>query len=318
MREQYDDLKEQLAATSQNAKAQEAQIVELLGKLAASNTTNTTSSSSPGHSLNRSRSSERHSAVVEDSQDKAARRRRSILKPGRVIEDSQEQNGQIHQGPSRALSSDELSRGDPISYMSKDVRDLAMASSSPLTDIRRTSSPFIDGAAMYPQSPSMSQGNNAAGLGPRRSGGSPYHVSANHHEGPVSGNSWAYNTMVTSTKTHSVTASIGGISPFPANGGQSRASTHKSSQSSTIKKSDSQTELESHQNLKALGSKRPHPGVAGSDDHRKRRRMSSEAEKHGLGPTQTSPVKSTSSSRRKTTLRQSQRGKQHCKYLPKH
>ncbi|KAL8745777.1 MAG: hypothetical protein Q9184_007831, partial [Pyrenodesmia sp. 2 TL-2023] len=307
MREQCDDLKEQLAATSQNTMAQKAHIVELLGKLAASNTADTTSSSSPQHSLSRSRSSERHSAVVEDSQDKVPRQRRSLPKPGRVIEDSQEQNGQIHHGPNRALSSDELSRGDPMSYMLKDVRDSVMASSSPLTDVRRTSSPFIDGAAMYPQSPSMSQGNNAAGLGPRRSGGSPYHGASNDQEGPVSGNSWAYNTMVTSTKTHSVTASIGGISPFAANGGQHRASAHKSSQSSTIKKSDSQTELESHQNRKALSSKRPHPGVAGSDDHRKRRRMSSEAEKLGLGPTQTSPIKSASSSRRKTTLRQSQR-----------
>ncbi|KAL8922354.1 MAG: hypothetical protein Q9208_005207 [Pyrenodesmia sp. 3 TL-2023] len=318
MHEQCDDLKEQLAATSQSAKAQEAEIVELLGKLAASNTANTTSISSPGHSLNRSRSSERHSAVVEDSQEKVPRQRRSILKPGRVIEDSQEQNGQIQQGSSRALSSDELSRGEPISHMSRGARDLGMASSSPLTDIRRTLSPFLDGAAMYPQSPSMSQGNNVAGLGPRGSGGSPYRGAANHHEGPVSGNSWAYNTTVTSTKTHSMTASIGGISPFPANGGQPRASAHKSSQSSTIKKSDSQKELESHQNLKGLGSKRPHPGVAGSDDQRKRRRMSSEADKHGLGPTQTSPIKSVSSSRRKSTLRQSQQGKQRCKYLPKH
>lgn len=312
----YDDLKLQLAAASSKSNAQEAQIRDLLNKLAARKTGSTTSGSSPAHpSLHRSRSTERHSAVVEDSQDKVPRQRRGILKRGHVVEDSQEHAGQIHQGSSRALSSDELSRGDPPSYMSKDVRGLVLASSSPLTDVRRTASPVIDGASMYPQSPLMGQGNNALGLGSRRSDVTPYHDVSSHHEGPVPGNPWAYNTTVTSTRTHSVTASIGGMSPFSANGAQPHTAANRSSQSSAIKQSDSQTELQSHQNLKVLGSKRPHPGVTGSDGRHKRRRESSEAEKLGLGPTQTSPIKSASGSRRKSTLRHSQRGK-HCKYLP--
>ncbi|KAL8905342.1 MAG: hypothetical protein Q9207_002690 [Kuettlingeria erythrocarpa] len=306
---EYDDLKEQLAVASSKSNAQEAQIQDLLNKLAAIKTGSTTSGSSPAHSLNRSRSTERHLAVVEDSQDRVLRQRRGILKRGHVIDDSQEHTGQTHQGSSRALSSDELSRADSRSYVPKDVRDKAIASSSPLTDIRRTASPVIDGASMYPQSPLMGQGNNALGLSCRRSDVTPYHDASSHQESPVPGNSWAYNTTVTSTKTHSVTASITGMSPFSANGAPPRTAAHKSSQSSAIKQSDSQTELHSRQNLKALGSKRPHPGVTGSDDRRKRRRMSSEAEKHGLGPTQISPIKAGSSLRRKTTLRHSQQGK---------
>lgn len=255
--------------------------------------------------------------VVEDSQGINPKQRRSILKP--VVEDSQEQAARTRQGTNRPLSSDELNRGDPLSYMPKEVRDLVLASSSPLSDVRRTSSPVLDGGAMFPPSPGVDQGKNPSSAGSRRLGDVSSHGPASSRESSVPGTSWAFNASTTNTMTQSVTASLYGRSPSRSGhfttgrASQPRAVAQPLSRSSGIKTSESQSDHQPSQRFKNGRTKRVHMATQLEDpsmeDRHKRRRLSSEIEKLGLGPTQSSPATTKATSQRKSTLRRTQPGK---------
>ncbi|KAL8723279.1 MAG: hypothetical protein Q9225_000401 [Loekoesia sp. 1 TL-2023] len=328
-----------LATANARLKAQDARICELMQKFSNANNPNPASTSSPLRPIESNRSCKKASVVVDDSQDRGPKQRPGILKLRTVIEDSQNRDPQERPGllKSRPIvedsqgkgddthrqrhrlpsSSDELSREDPLSYMPKEIQDLVAGSSSPLTDVQPASSPVIDGGVMFPPSPMAGQRSNPPVKEAPRLGSFTPPGSANHRESPNQGNIWAYNTSMISTKSHSVTASLLGRSPSRSShfatdeASQSRSVGHLSPHSFGIKQSESQLSHQSHQNLKRGGLKRAKPAASirakDPGSHHKRLRLSSETEKLGLGPTQNSPVKSAGSSRRKSSLRHSQR-----------
>ncbi|KAL8968838.1 MAG: hypothetical protein Q9197_004662 [Variospora fuerteventurae] len=214
IRESFEQTKGLLAAADSRSRTQEAQMNELTLKLAAANKVNATAASSPVRSSGRCQSSERQPVVVEDSQDRAPKPRRGILKSKAVIEDSQDKGAQIPQ-QGRQLSSDELSRGESLPRMPKEVRDLLLRSSSPLTDIQRTSSPVMDGGAMFPPSPGDGQGNKGSGLSARKRGDALSHGNTMHRESSVGGDLWSYETSTTSTRVRAVSASLHGLAIEP-------------------------------------------------------------------------------------------------------
>lgn len=291
---------------------------ELTLKLAAANKVNATAASSPVRSSGRCQSSERQPVVVEDSQDRAAKPRRGILKSKAVVEDSQDKGAQIPQ-QGRQLSSDELSRGESLPRMPKEVRDLLLRSSSPLTDIQRMSSPVMDGGAMFPPSPGDGQGNKGSGLSARKRGDALSHGNTMHRESSVGGDLWSYETSTTSTRVRAVSASLHGMSASASSHFPPRRviepskATHPLSQSSGTVTQDSQSNRQSHHTREDHGMKRLHPGskpgATSSEGQSKRRRLSTEKEKVSG---RTSPAKSTSS--RRGTLRRP-KGKC-CNYRP--
>ncbi|KAL9018111.1 MAG: hypothetical protein Q9185_004577 [Variospora sp. 1 TL-2023] len=309
IRESFEQTKGLLAAADSRSRTQEAQMNELTLKLATANKVNATAASSPVRSSGRCQSSERQPVVVEDSQDRAPKPRRGILKSKAIIEDSQDKGAQIPQ-QGRQLSSDELSRGESLPRMPKEVRDLLLRSSSPLTDIQRTSSPVMDGGAMFPPSPGDGQGNKGSGLSARKRGDALSHGNTMHRESSVGGDLWSYETSTTSTRVRAVSASLHGMSASASSHFPPRRviepskATHSLSQSSGTVTQDSQSNRQSHHTREDHGMKRSHPGskpgAASSEGQSKRRRLSTEKEKF---PGQTSPVKSTSS--RRGTLRRS-------------
>ncbi|KAL9008497.1 MAG: hypothetical protein Q9173_006381 [Seirophora scorigena] len=311
MRESFEQTKGLLAAADSRSRTQEAQIQELSNRLAAVRKSSATAASSPVLSSNRAQSAERQSVVVEDSQDRAPKPRKGILKSKAVVEDSQE-TAQTHQHPYRQLSPGELSRGESLPRMSKEVREMLQASSSPLTDIQRTSSPVMDGGAMFPPSPGDSQGKIAHGLSARKRGEVSSHGKTTHRESSTGCDLWSYETSTTSTRVRSMSASLHGISGStsshftPRRNVESGKSTHPKSQTAGFVLADSQPNRQSQPSQEDHGMKRLHPGsksgAASLESQSKRRRLSTDKEKV---PGQTSPAKSTTL--RRSTLRRSQK-----------
>ena len=246
-------------------------------------------------------------SVPRSSHKKDPKSRHVALKPRPIVKDSQQEGVDAQSQQLRPLSSDELSRNDPLSFMPKEIQDLVGRSSSPLTDAPSPSSPVIDGGVMFPPSPVV----------PPRADATPSHSSTDRRTTSTQGKSWAYNSSVTSTKSHSVTTSLFGRSPSRSShlaGG--RASQLISSRYSMppnlgIKKPKEQMAHVSSKTAKGGGLKRLASAASVTADdseiHGKKRRLSSEVEKHGLGPKQVSPVKKAGSRQRKSTRQHSQR-----------
>lgn len=312
MQESFEQTKGLLAAADSRSRTQEAQIQELSNRLAAVRNSSATAASSPVRLGNRGQSSERQSVVVEDSQDRAPKPRKGILKSKAVVEDSQE-IAQTDQRSRRQLPSDELSRGESLPHMSKEVREMVQASSSPLTDIQRTSSPVMDGGAMFPPSPGDGRGKTAPGLSARKRGEVSSHGKTTHRESSTGGDLWSYETSTTSTRVRSMSASLHGISAStsshfpPRRNFESGKATHPKSHMTGFVLPDSQPSRQSQPPQEDRGMKRSHPGskcgAASLAGQSKRRRLSTDKEKV---PGQTSPAKSTTS--RRSTLRRSQKG----------
>lgn len=312
MQESFEQTKGLLAAADSKSRTQEAQIQELSNRLAAVRNSSATAANSPVRLGSRGQSSERQSVVVEDSQDRAPKPRKGILKSKAVVEDSQE-IAQTGQQSCRQLPSDELSRGESLPHMSKEVREMVQASSSPLTDIQRTSSPVMDGGAMFPPSPGDGRGKTAPGLSARKRGEVSSHGKTTHRESSTGGDLWSYETSTTSTRVRSMSASLHGISAStsshfpPRRNFESGKATHPKSHMTGFVLPDSQPSRQSQPPQEDRGMKRSHPGskcgAASLAGQSKRRRLSTDKEKV---PGQTSPAKSTTS--RRSTLRRSQKG----------
>lgn len=321
LRDKYEELQKTVSAINAKLEAAETRTDQRTSKSSAADERKVASNSGSAHLSGRVQPSKKDSAAVEDSQDKPPKQRPGILKPKPVVEDSQEKGGQSR---SRPASSDELSRASPLSYMPKDTQDVvALSSSSPLTDVALSLSPVgpvVDGGAMFPRSPSMSQGTLASAVAPGQSSGLPSYGASNPSESSGRINYWAYSKSRTSTETHSIVASKGQSPSINSNStarGTSRP--RPVAQHPSTKFPAEIPDSQGPPNMSARGSKRAHPaprlGASSSERKPKRPRLGSETTKLGLGPTQASPERPQGSSRRKSSLRPSQRGK-HCLQTP--
>ncbi|KAL8913136.1 MAG: hypothetical protein Q9172_007353 [Xanthocarpia lactea] len=243
-----------------------------------------------------------------------------------VVEDSQNTSGVIEESQNHGLdllreqqgrpSSKALGFSNPIAFMPKAIQDLVAAPSSPLTDCQPTSIPVIDGREMFPPSPSLNAGNRGRIIEDSQATTISSQELGSSHETPSQRSVWALSTSTTKTKLQSVERIISKTGqsttnrkPHPHAGGQA------DSLSSAAKRA-TQPSQPPPGILKSGGAK----GLASSQaqsnhfqGNNKRRKlsgeMSAERELPNLGPTKASPVKPAGTSRRKSTLRRSQRSK---------
>ena len=233
-----------------------------------------------------------------------------------VIEESQNHGLDLLREQHRRPSSKALGFSNPIAFMPKAIQDLVAAPSSPLTDCQPTSAPVTDGREMFPPSPSLNAGDRGRIIGDSQATDISSQELGSSHETPSQRSVWALSTSTTKTKLQSVERiisntgqSITNRRPHPHAGGQ--ANSPRSPPKRAAQPSQAPPGI-----LKSGGAK----GLASSQaqsnhfqGNSKRRKLlgeiSAERELPNLGPTKASPVNPAGTSRRKSTLRRSQRSK---------
>ncbi|KAL9600265.1 MAG: hypothetical protein Q9219_003310 [cf. Caloplaca sp. 3 TL-2023] len=304
---------ESLANTQTKLEAQEVRIRELTQTVSDKSNPQPAKTSGSAQPLRNNECNKRKSVINEDSRPGG---------PKELLLESRDNLDDTHERQREPLSSsDDLSREDPLSYMPKEIQDMVARSSSPLTDTQSVSSPVVDGSVKLPRGLRIGQQSRTLVKEPSKTSIFKPLDTNDRYKTPTQGNVLAYNkSTITSTKSRLVASSIIDRSPsrsshFPGSREpQARSLGKASPQPPNTRTADSQLASQLGHVSIADGLKRVRPAAtADTKDPQshtsKRRRLSSETEKHKLGPTQASPVKPAGISRRKTTLRRSQRGK---------
>ncbi|KAL8903652.1 MAG: hypothetical protein Q9171_007325 [Xanthocarpia ochracea] len=263
----------------------------------------------------------------------AQKQRPENLKKAVVVEDSQKTSGIIEESQNHGLdllreqeglpSSKALGFSNPIAFMPKAIQDLVAAPSSPPTDCQPTSTPVTDGREMFPPSPSLNAGNRGRVVEDSQATGISSQELGSSYETPSQRSVWALSRSTTKTKLQSVERIISKTGqlttnrkPHPHTGGEANSPR-------SVPKRAAQPSQPPPSILKSGGAK----GLASSQAQsthfqgsNKRRKLSgeiaAERELSNLGPTKASPVNPAGTSRRKSTLRRSQRtDKYHDRFL---
>ncbi|KAL8724508.1 MAG: hypothetical protein Q9166_007909 [cf. Caloplaca sp. 2 TL-2023] len=339
LREQNNACKNQLATVNQKLKAQEQRVTKLLRERTIAAKPRPVSGGDALRSAKSNRLPEKK-AVAFEKRDSEKPYQRLTPTKGVVVEDSQDRHGIIeepqNQGPDSLpqqqppVSPDNQLITNPLSFMPKAVQDLMAAPSSPMADSQTTSQAAIDCREMFPPSPVANQsrrvvedsqasgilsqelGSDIRAISPGDHGRSiqtdnlPSQEPGNNSEDPSQPVVWALSESTTKTKTHSVTSNKSVLRVRQPVAGRTQPSGITSRQSPMSTSTGPQSIQQPGCILKAGGLKRINVSQLQSRDSpgtNKRRKLSAE-----LGPTQATPAKSAGTSRRKSTLRVSQRG----------
>ncbi|KAL8965961.1 MAG: hypothetical protein Q9183_003596 [Haloplaca sp. 2 TL-2023] len=254
-------------------------------------------------SLNRTVEKSKTSArpVVEDSQDKGPQ----PLAPAKatISSDTQDKNGHQPRGILKKIIEESQ---DKVANTPKRRGPLRVAS-SPLTE-DQISSPVTDGRVMFPPYQPNPLPNNAGGVDPSKQ---------TRRRTSSQETSWTMNTSTTKIKSQSFTAHRQGRPVSRSSVGPSDR--HSPSRSTSSRPSPFVNRVSNPSSALLLppvargGSiKRSKPNTqtetVTTATSSKRRKLSMETEKYGLGPTQTSPPASSAATHRKRTLRRPQKG----------
>ncbi|KAL8855476.1 MAG: hypothetical protein Q9178_007887 [Gyalolechia marmorata] len=250
--------------------------------------------------------------VVEDSQNTSE-----------VIEESQNHGLDLLREQQGRTPSKALGFSNPIAFMPKAIQDLVAAPSSPLTDCQPTSIPVTDGREMFPPSPSLNAGNRGRIIEDSQATTISSQELGSSHETPSQRSVWALSTSTTKTKLQSVERIISKTGQPTTNRKPHLHAGGQADSLSSAAKRAAQPSQPPPGILKSGGAK----GLASSQNqsnpfrgNNKRRKLSgeisAERELPNLGPTKASPVNPAGTSRRKSTLRRSQRtDKYHDRFL---
>ncbi|KAL8967279.1 MAG: hypothetical protein Q9183_002995 [Haloplaca sp. 2 TL-2023] len=239
--------------------------------------------------------------VVEDPQDKGPQ----PLAPAKatISSDTQDKNGQKPRGILKKTIEESQ---DKAANTPKRRGPLRLAS-SPLTE-DQISSPVTDGRVMFPPYQPNPLPNNAGGVEPSKQ---------TRRRTSSQETSWTMNTSTTKIKSQSFTAHRQGRPVSRSSVGPSDR--HSPSRSTSSRPSPFVNRVSNPSSALHLppvardGSiKRSKPNTqtetVTTATSSKRRKLSMETEKYGLGPTQTSPPTSSAATHRKRTLRRPQKG----------
>ena len=239
--------------------------------------------------------------VVEDSQDKGPQ----PLAPAKaaISSDTQDKNGQQPRGILKRTIEDSQ---DKAANTPKRRGPLAVAS-SPLTE-DQLSSPVTDGRVMFPPYHPSPLPSNQGVVDPSKQ---------SRRRTSSQGTSWTMNTSTTKIKSQSFTAHRQGRPVSRSSVGPSDR--HSPSRSTSGRPSPFVNRLSNPSSAllpppvaRGGATKRSKPSTqietVTTASHNKKRKLSIETEKYGLGPTQTSPPASSAASHRKRTLRRPQKG----------
>ncbi|KAI4170689.1 MAG: hypothetical protein LQ343_004787 [Gyalolechia ehrenbergii] len=300
--ERLKESEELLNGANAELKTKEAHIQDLMRKSSSATKANSASdSSSIVHPVDH-RSRKEDAVIIEDSQDRVPKQRPGILKPRMVVEDSQLRAAKDR--PSilepRTINEDSQDRDSQQQPGESEPRPIVEESLGiDINACGQQHGPLSSSDELNRDDPlsftQETQAFLARSLSPL--------TDAQPTSSPVTDGGVMFPpSPMTGKKRNSLgkepprsTPSMG--HPSPKRPGTTQSGSQLSNQSSGTPKKG------------VLKRVRPTAtaGVNDLESHHKRRRLSSEIEKLGLGPTQKSPIKAAGSSRRKSTLRHSQR-----------
>ncbi|KAL8807025.1 MAG: hypothetical protein Q9200_004841 [Gallowayella weberi] len=235
--------------------------------------------------------------MVEDSQESHT-----------VVEDSQDKQPELFQQNFGPSSSEESHTDNTLTFIPRVEEDAGAEPPFPPADAQSSPTPVTDGRIMFPPSPSMTGSKRSRVFEDSQAAGMPSQGIRSSRESPSHGTIQASSQTITKTKSHSVERSVSRTSQS-ITGGALPSNAKRLLLGSEVKSLNIQASQQSRGILKDNSSKRMNQGSQSQtniSEQNKRRKLSSEPLKNGLGPMQTSPANLTGTSRRKTTLRRSQ------------
>ncbi|KAL8801665.1 MAG: hypothetical protein Q9182_004302 [Xanthomendoza sp. 2 TL-2023] len=231
--------------------------------------------------------------IVEDSQESHI-----------VVDDSQDKQPRPFQQLFGPFSSEEIHTGNTLMSMPEVVEDIGAEPPFPPADAQSSPTPVTDGRIMFPPSPSITGSKRSRGIEDSQAAGVPSQEIRSSRESPSRGTIQASSKTITKTMEKSILRTSQSIT-----GGAPPSNAKRLLPGAEVKRANNQASQQSRGILKDNSSRRTSQGSQSQTDiseQNKRRKLSSEPMKNGLGPMQNSPANLTGTSRRKTTLRRSQ------------